>query len=74
MPTDPALYELYQENLKLRELLVLVAQDLERLAARVPASRVLLRRAMRILRELRGAGWFGLSASWALQSAGFCQW
>ena len=69
MPTDPALYELYQENLKLRELLVL-----ERLAARVPASRVLLRRAMRILRELRGAGWFGLSASWALQSAGFCQW
>jgi len=48
MPTDPALYALYQENLRLRELLTAVAQDLERLAAQEPAWRVLLRRAMRI--------------------------
>ena len=48
MPTDPALYALYQENLRLRELLTLVAQDLERLAAQESAWRVLVRRAMRI--------------------------
>jgi len=54
MPTDPALYALYQENLRLSDLLTLVAQDLERLAAQEPAWRVLLRRAMRIRQELHG--------------------
>ena len=56
MPTDPALYALYQENLRLGELLTLVAQDLERLAAKEPAWRVLLRRAMRIRPELPPSG------------------
>jgi len=54
MPTDPALYALYQENLRLRELLTLVAQDLEQLATQEPAWRVLLRRATRIRGHLHG--------------------
>ena len=54
MPTAPALYALYQENLRLRELLTAVAQDLECLAAQEPAWRMLLRRAMRIGGQLHG--------------------
>ena len=39
MPTDPVLYALYQENLRLRELLKLVSEDLERRADQDPAWR-----------------------------------
>ena len=54
MPTDPALYALYQENLRLRDLLAAVARDLERLAAQEPKWKALLARAMRIRRHLHG--------------------
>ena len=54
MPTAPALYAVYQEKLRLRELLTLVAQDQERLAAQEPAWPMLLRRARPFRGHLHG--------------------